>query len=159
MPNLTFDGTAKQYGTIDSATLITESSYFVGANLNIVNLAPRQTENGRSTSRCFESLRDSALSITQDHQLQDTLCDDRATISLRIAIFMALLISFSERDIFISRRSEEDPEMAIITRQARESSSEDTGYSFRAWEDYRNSKGHFFGKGLEEQSKSCLFLY
>ncbi|KHF97904.1 Pectinesterase PPME1 [Gossypium arboreum] len=29
MPNLTFDGTAKQYGTVDSATLITESSYFV----------------------------------------------------------------------------------------------------------------------------------
>ncbi|XP_052880901.1 pectinesterase 1-like [Gossypium arboreum] len=41
MPNLTFDGTAKQYGTVDSATLITESSYFVGANLNIVNTAPR----------------------------------------------------------------------------------------------------------------------
>ncbi|XP_052878949.1 pectinesterase 2-like [Gossypium arboreum] len=36
MPNLTFDGTAKQFGTVDSATLITECSYFVGANLNIL---------------------------------------------------------------------------------------------------------------------------
>ncbi|MBA0563624.1 hypothetical protein Golob_008596, partial [Gossypium lobatum] len=30
------DGTAKQYGTIDSATLITECSYFMGANLNLL---------------------------------------------------------------------------------------------------------------------------
>ena len=36
MPNLTFDGTAKQYGTVDSATLIVESDYFVAANINIV---------------------------------------------------------------------------------------------------------------------------
>ena len=36
MPNLTFDGTAKQYGTVDSATLIVESDYFVAANIVIV---------------------------------------------------------------------------------------------------------------------------
>ena len=36
MPTLTFDGTAKQYGTVDSATLIVESDYFVAANINIV---------------------------------------------------------------------------------------------------------------------------
>ncbi|XP_017635543.2 pectinesterase 1-like [Gossypium arboreum] len=97
-PNLTFDGIAKQYGTVDSATLITESSYFVGANLNIVNTAPRQTENGRSTSGCFESLLMMCrLSITARSSASKTLCVmTRATISLRIAIFVALLISFSE---------------------------------------------------------------
>ena len=35
MPNLTFGGTAKQYGTVDSATLIVESDYFVAANILI----------------------------------------------------------------------------------------------------------------------------
>lgn len=33
--NLTFNGTAKQFGTVDSATLIAEGSYFVAANLVI----------------------------------------------------------------------------------------------------------------------------
>lgn len=35
MPNLTYDGTAHQYGTVDSATLIVESDYFVAANIII----------------------------------------------------------------------------------------------------------------------------
>jgi pectinesterase len=36
MPTLTFSGTAAQYGTFDSATLIVESNYFVAANLIVV---------------------------------------------------------------------------------------------------------------------------
>lgn len=35
MPNLTFGGTAQEYGTVDSATLIVESDYFVAANIII----------------------------------------------------------------------------------------------------------------------------
>lgn len=35
MPNLTYGGTALQYGTVDSATLIVESDYFVASNLMI----------------------------------------------------------------------------------------------------------------------------
>jgi pectinesterase len=33
MPNLTYGGTAQKYGTVDSATLIVESDYFVAANI------------------------------------------------------------------------------------------------------------------------------
>ncbi|TYG90952.1 hypothetical protein ES288_A12G224300v1 [Gossypium darwinii] len=79
MPNLTFDGTAKQYGTVDSTTLITESSYFVGVNLNIVNTAPRP--DGKMVGAQAVALR-----VTSDRSafynckiigFQDTLCDDR----------------------------------------------------------------------------------
>ena len=35
MPTLTYDGTAAKYGTVDSASLIVESDYFVAANLII----------------------------------------------------------------------------------------------------------------------------
>jgi len=35
MPNITYGGTAKQYGTVDSATLIVMSDYFVAANIII----------------------------------------------------------------------------------------------------------------------------
>ncbi|XP_039034117.1 pectinesterase PPME1-like [Hibiscus syriacus] len=41
MPNLTFDATAKDYGTVDNGTLTTLSNYFVGAYLNIINNAPK----------------------------------------------------------------------------------------------------------------------
>lgn len=34
-PTITFAGTAAQYGTVDSATLIVESDYFVAANIII----------------------------------------------------------------------------------------------------------------------------
>lgn len=35
MPNLTYGGTAQEYGTVDSATLIVESDYFVASNIMI----------------------------------------------------------------------------------------------------------------------------
>lgn len=35
MPNVTFGGTAKEYGTVDSATLIVESDYFMAVNIII----------------------------------------------------------------------------------------------------------------------------
>lgn len=34
--NLTYDGTAAKYGTVESATLIVWAQYFVAANLNII---------------------------------------------------------------------------------------------------------------------------
>lgn len=45
MPTLTFDGTAAKYGTVDSATLIVESNYFVAANIILkVRTRPKHTE-------------------------------------------------------------------------------------------------------------------
>ncbi|MBA0621392.1 hypothetical protein Godav_007023 [Gossypium davidsonii] len=80
-------GNAKrQYGTVGRATLITESNYFVGANLSIVNFAVR---------------------------LDGKMVGAQA-VTLRVS---------GDRDL------EGDPEMAVITAQARESSWEDTSYS------------------------------
>lgn len=46
MPTLTFDGTAAKYGTVDSATLIVESNYFVAANIILkVRTRPKHTEH------------------------------------------------------------------------------------------------------------------
>ncbi|MFQ6637732.1 hypothetical protein Gotur_013531 [Gossypium turneri] len=56
MPNLTFGGTAKEYGTVNSATLIAESNYFVAANLNIVNSAPKP-ESGKTVGGQAVALR------------------------------------------------------------------------------------------------------
>ncbi|TYH40255.1 hypothetical protein ES332_D12G234400v1 [Gossypium tomentosum] len=140
MPNLTFDGTAKQYGTVDSATLITESNYFVGANLNIVNSAPRP-------DRKMVGAQAVALRVSGDRSafynckiigFQDTLCDDRGNHFFKDChirgtvdfIFGSGTSLYLNTEIFVVGDPEGDPEMAIITAHARESSSEDTGYSF-----------------------------
>ncbi|KAK3000229.1 LOW QUALITY PROTEIN: hypothetical protein RJ639_023848 [Escallonia herrerae] len=41
MPRLVYNGTAAQYGTVDSATLIVESDYFSAVNVIFANSAPR----------------------------------------------------------------------------------------------------------------------
>ncbi|KAG8475932.1 hypothetical protein CXB51_032968 [Gossypium anomalum] len=121
MPNLTFDGTAKQYGTIDSATLITESSYFVGANLNIVNTAPRP--DGKMVGAQAVALRVSG--DRGNHFFKD--CHIRGTVDF---IFGSGTSLYLNSKIFMEGDLEGDPEMAVITAQVKESSSENTGYSF-----------------------------
>ncbi|VVA18586.1 PREDICTED: pectinesterase [Prunus dulcis] len=41
MPTLTFAGIAQKYGTVNSATVIAESDYFMAANVIIKNSSPR----------------------------------------------------------------------------------------------------------------------
>ncbi|XP_059462129.1 putative pectinesterase 63 [Corylus avellana] len=78
MPTLTSSGTAAQYGTDDSATLVVESNYFVAANIILVNSAPRPG-NGKSGGQAL------AIRIAGDKAafynckfkgFQDTVCSD-----------------------------------------------------------------------------------
>ncbi|KAL9227115.1 hypothetical protein vseg_002848 [Gypsophila vaccaria] len=79
MPVISFDGTAAQYGTVDSATLIVESDYFVAANLIIANSAPRP--DGKRVGAQAVALRisgDSAAFYNCKFKgFQDTICDDK----------------------------------------------------------------------------------
>ncbi|KAL2326000.1 hypothetical protein Fmac_025058 [Flemingia macrophylla] len=75
MPNLTFGGTTQQYGTVDSATLIVESDYFVAAN----NSAPKP--DGKRPGAQASALRISGDKATfyncKIYGFQDTVCDDQ----------------------------------------------------------------------------------
>ncbi|MBA0784837.1 hypothetical protein Gotri_025228, partial [Gossypium trilobum] len=70
--------------------------------------------------------------------LQDTLCDDRGNYFFKDChirgtvdfIFGSRTSLYLNSKIFVEGDLEGDPKMAVITAQARESSSEDTGYSF-----------------------------
>ncbi|GAB4836627.1 hypothetical protein Ancab_001540 [Ancistrocladus abbreviatus] len=77
-PTLTFDGTAAQYGTVDSATLIVESDYFVAANIIIANSAPRPDgkRKGAQAVAVRVSGQKSAFYNCRLLGFQDTLCDD-----------------------------------------------------------------------------------
>ncbi|KAK8266146.1 hypothetical protein V6Z12_D12G226300 [Gossypium hirsutum] len=168
MPNLTFDGTAKQYGTVDSATLITESNYFVGANLNIVNSAPRP--DGKMVGAQAVALRvsgdRSAFYNCKIIGFQDTLCDDRGnhffkdchirgTVDFIFGSGTSLYLKsgMQNTEIFVVGDPEGDPEMTIITAHAQESSSEDTGYSFVHGRITGTAKDVFLGRAWKSSPR------
>ncbi|ONI24901.1 hypothetical protein PRUPE_2G268400 [Prunus persica] len=79
MPTLTFVGTAQKYGTVNSATVIVESDYFVAANLIIKNSSSKP--NGKRVGEQALALRVSGNKLALfNYRLigfQDKLCDDR----------------------------------------------------------------------------------
>ncbi|TYG90951.1 hypothetical protein ES288_A12G224200v1 [Gossypium darwinii] len=156
MPNLTFDGTVKQYGTVDGAAFIIESSYFVGANLNIVNTPPRP--DGKMVGAQAVALRVSgdrpAFYNCKIIGFQDILFDDRGNHFFKDFhirgtvdfIFGSGTFLYLNSEVFVEGDPEGDPEMAVITIQARESSSEDTGYSFAHGRITETAKDVFLGR-------------
>ncbi|KAH1074767.1 hypothetical protein J1N35_027095 [Gossypium stocksii] len=138
MPTLTFGDTAKEYGTVNSATLIAESNYFVAANLNIVNLAPKpeggQTVGGQSVALRVSGDR-SPIYNYNIYGFQET-CDDKGNHFFKDCyvsgtvdfIFGSGKSLYLNTNIFVEKR--DGGRFTVITTQARESSSEDMGYSF-----------------------------
>ncbi|KAA3460504.1 pectinesterase PPME1-like [Gossypium australe] len=88
---------------------------------------------------------------------QDTLCDDRGNHFFKDYhirgtvdfIFGSGTSLYLNSKIFV----EGDPEMAVITVQARESSSEDTGYSFVHGRITRTAKDVFLGRAWKSSPR------
>ncbi|KAK5846445.1 pectinesterase PPME1-like [Gossypium arboreum] len=153
MANLTFDGTAKQYGTVDSATLIVESDFFVAANLFIVNIAPKP--DGEMEGAQGVSLRVSgdkaAFYNCKIIGFQNTLCDDKGN-----HFFMNCYIRGTVDFIFGNGKSlylgtelyvEEDKRQTVITAQDRENNEQDhTGFSFVQCKITGTAKGAYLGR-------------
>ncbi|KAE8669341.1 putative pectinesterase 49 [Hibiscus syriacus] len=164
MPNLTFDATAKDYGTVDSGTLTTLSNYFVGAYLNIINSAPKP--DGKR-----EGAQAVALRVSGDRSafygcnifgFQDTVCDDRGNHFFKDCyirgtvdfIFGSGKSLYLDTEIFV----EIEPKLTVITAQARESSSEDTGYSIVHGKITGTAKGSFLGRAWKS-SPRVVYAY
>ncbi|KAG6416000.1 hypothetical protein SASPL_123421 [Salvia splendens] len=77
MPVLVFNGTAKTYGTIDSATLIADAANFYGVNLK--NSAPRPDEKREGAQVVAVRVGGDALAFynCKFYGFQDTVCDYR----------------------------------------------------------------------------------
>ncbi|KAK8495795.1 hypothetical protein V6N11_008308 [Hibiscus sabdariffa] len=188
MPNVTFDGTAKKYGTVDSATIIALSGYFVAAYINIVNSAPQP--DGKMVGAQAVALRvsgdRSAFYGVNLYGFQDTLCDDRGnhffkdcnirgTVdfifgsgkSLYLVPFINLYHKNHVYTPYFDSESgmqnseiyvEPDPGLTVITAQARESESEDTGYSFVHGKITGEAKGAFLGRAWKS-SPRVVYAY
>ncbi|KAG5222495.1 pectinesterase PPME [Salix suchowensis] len=150
MPTLSFAGTAREYGTVYSATLEVEADYFVAANIIIKNSSPRP--NGKLKGEQAVALRiagdKSAFYNCRLIGFQDTLCDDKGGISSRIATLKAPSITFLEA---------ESP-WNFITAQARNNEGEDTGFSFVHCKVEGTGSGAYLGRAWQQRPR-VVFAY
>nr|KJB51347.1 hypothetical protein B456_008G212800 [Gossypium raimondii] len=131
--------TAKQYGTIDSATLTTESSYFT----------LRVSGDRSAFSNCkIIGFPDTLCNDSGNHFFKD--CHIRGTVDF---IFGSGTSLYLNSKIFVEGDLERDPKMAVITAQARESSSKDTGYSFVHGRIIGTAKDIFLGRAWKSSPR------
>jgi len=136
MPTVTFNGDAAKYGTVDSATLIVESDYFVGVNLNIVNSSPRP--DGKRPGAQAAALRISSDMVAfyncKFFGFQDTVIDYKGKHFFKDCYIEGTVdfICGNGRSLYVNTVLHVIPGdgMAMITAQGRQSSSELSGYSF-----------------------------
>ncbi|BFG23047.1 hypothetical protein CerSpe_093210 [Prunus speciosa] len=164
MPTLTFAGTAKKYGTVDSATVIAESDHFVAANLIIKNSSPRP--DGKRVGEQALALRvsgnKSALFNCRLIGFQDTLCDDRGNHFFKDC-FIEGTVDFifgSGKSLYLNTELHVlgNNEMTVITAQARDLASEDTGYSFVHCNITGTGNGTYLGRAWRT-SPRVVFAY
>ncbi|XP_021857465.2 pectinesterase 1-like [Spinacia oleracea] len=135
-PTITFSGTATEYGTVDSATLIVMSDYFVAKNIIVSNSAPRP--DGKRKGQQAVALR-----ITGDKAafynckfvgFQDTVCDDKGKHFFKDCyiegtvdfIFGEAKTLYLNTELHVLSGDLE----AFIVAHARKNPSVDAGYSF-----------------------------
>ncbi|MCH4805138.1 pectinesterase family protein, partial [Pasteurella multocida] len=162
-PNLTFAGTAKQYGTVDSATLIAESNYFVAANLIISNSAPMP--DGRAEGAQAVAARISgdftALYSCTLLGFQDTLCDDSGNHLFKDCTIQGTVdfIFGSGKSLFLDTKLiVVGEEGGVITAQARKNEGEDIGYTFVHCDISGTANGTWLGRAWMPHAK-VVFAY
>ncbi|XP_061375321.1 pectinesterase PPME1-like [Gastrolobium bilobum] len=164
MPNLTYGGTAQQYGTVDSATLIVESDYFVASNIIISNSAPRP--DGKRPGAQAVALRISgdkaAFYNCKFFGFQDTICDDRNRHFFKNCFIQGTVdfIFGSGKSLYLNTelRVLGDNGMTVIVAQARKSEAEDSAYSFVHCHITGTGTGTYLGRAWMSHPK-VIFAY
>ncbi|MED6162764.1 hypothetical protein PIB30_073623 [Stylosanthes scabra] len=131
IPTLVYGGTAQQYGTVDSATLIVESDYFIAANIQISNSAPRP--DGQRPGAQAVALRISGDKASFYNSkftgFQDTICDDRHRHFFKDCMIQGTVdfIFGSGRSLYLNTELNVlgDSGMTVIVAQARTMDSQD----------------------------------
>ncbi|XP_068658073.1 putative pectinesterase 63 [Aristolochia californica] len=135
MPTISFDGTAAEYGTWNSATVAVDSHYFMAVNIVFENSAPMPTPGaiGAQAVAMRISGDKAAFYNCRFHGYQDTLLDDKGKHYFKNC-YIRGLVDF----IFGNGRSRyEDCEIhavargeTAITAQARETLADKSGFVF-----------------------------
>ncbi|CAJ1932260.1 unnamed protein product [Sphenostylis stenocarpa] len=164
MPNITYGGTAKQYGTVDSATVIVLSDYFVAANIMISNSAPRpdiNTKGGQAVALRISGDKASFYDV-QLYGFQDTVCDDAHRHFFKNCYIQGTVdyIFGSGKSLYVNceLRTLGDAMDTFITAQARKNEQEDNGYFFVHCELTGTGTGAYLGRAWFSHS-TVVFSY
>ncbi|KAG5247396.1 hypothetical protein OIU78_000725 [Salix suchowensis] len=164
MPTLSFAGTAREYGTVYSATLEAEADYFVAANIIIKNSSPRP--NGELKGEQAVALRiagdKSAFYNCRLIGFQDTLCDDKGRHLFKDCYIEGTVdyIFGSGKSLYLGTELKviADAKGNFITAQARTSEAEDTGFSFVHCKVGGTGKGAYLGRAWQPRPR-VVFAY
>uniref|UniRef100_A0A803MVL0 Pectinesterase n=1 Tax=Chenopodium quinoa TaxID=63459 RepID=A0A803MVL0_CHEQI len=136
VPTITFAGTAAEYVTVDSATLIVESDYFVASNIIVSNSAPRP--DGKRKGAQAVAMRISgdkaAFYNCKFVGFQDTVCDDKGKHFFKDCYIEGTVdFIFGEaRSLYLNTELHvlSGDQMAMIVAHARKNPNGEGGYSF-----------------------------
>ncbi|KAK8942049.1 putative pectinesterase 63 [Platanthera guangdongensis] len=135
MPKISFNGRAAEYGTLNSASVIVESPYFVASNIIFENSAPRPVVG-------VEGAQAVAMRISGDMAAfynckflgyQDTLCDDRGKHFFKDCFIQGTVdfIFGDGRSIYQNCMINSVADgITYITAQARSAAADYSGFSF-----------------------------
>ncbi|KAK4280010.1 hypothetical protein QN277_011695 [Acacia crassicarpa] len=150
-PKLIYNGTAKQYGTVDSATFITHSNYFVASNIIFSNSAPMPDGqmDGAQAVAVRVSGDKSAFYNCVFLGFQDTLCDDRGNHLFKNCLIQGTVdfIFGSGKSLYLNTKLVVVGKVGgVIVAQAREGNDDTIGYSFVHCDISGTAGGSFLGR-------------
>ncbi|CAI9112693.1 OLC1v1013169C1 [Oldenlandia corymbosa var. corymbosa] len=136
MPAVLANNTAAVLGTIETATVIVESDYFMAVNVIFANKAPRpyKGEKGGQALALRISGDKAAFYNCRFLGFQDTICDHQGLHFFKDCYVEGTVdfIFGNGKSIYLNVETHVIPgdNFAVITAQGRNNSGDDTGYSF-----------------------------
>ncbi|KAG6590056.1 putative pectinesterase 50, partial [Cucurbita argyrosperma subsp. sororia] len=162
MPVISYDGTASEFGTAESATVAVESDYFVAVNVAFVNSAP-MPDAGRTGGQAV-AMRISGDKAAFHHcqfiGFQDTLCDDRGRHFFKDCYIEGTVdfIFGNGKSLYLKTVINSVAEgTGVITAQARENSTDDSGFTF-AYCNITGTGNTYLGRAWKERTR-VVFAY
>ncbi|XP_062076102.1 pectinesterase PPME1-like [Humulus lupulus] len=163
-PTLSFSGTAAEFGTVDSASVIVESDYFVAANIIFKNSSPKPdgVRKGAQAAALRASGNKAAFYNVRLLGFQDTLCDDRGFHLFKDSYIEGTVdfIFGSGTSLYLNTELHvlgDSTEPTVITAQARET-ADTTGYSFVHCKITGTAKDAILGRAWQS-SPRVVFSY
>ncbi|XP_062147677.1 putative pectinesterase 63 [Alnus glutinosa] len=135
MPRISYDGTAKKYGTWYCATVAVESNYFVAVNIAFVNSAPAPDprRNDQQAVAMRISGDKAAFHNCKFIGYQDTLCDDVGRHFFRDCYIQGTVdfIFGNGKSVYLNTTINSVAKgLGVITAQAREKVDDVSGFTF-----------------------------
>ncbi|KAK9101127.1 hypothetical protein Scep_024557 [Stephania cephalantha] len=162
-PILSYDGTASKYGTVNSASVIVESEYFMAVNIIFKNSAPKpdgKKLNGEQAVAMRISGDKAAFYNCKFLGYQDTLCDDKGNHFFQNCYIEGTVdfVFGDGRSLYLGSELHSIAEgESAITAQGKEQSGDDGGFAFVHCK-ITGTGNTYLGRAWKERAK-VVFAY